>query len=74
MKNKYLKNALKVVMIILILGISIFSGLQFNFPKEWNLNFVINSSTMIRTLLNFAMIVTLFRIPNMFEKYLNSKK
>lgn len=64
MKNK----KIRIVGIIILIAISIFSGLTFPFPKEWNLPLYISVSKMSVTFLCLSSGITLLKVPKFIEQ------
>lgn len=67
------KNYLKIIGFIVLVAISIFSGISFKFPEEWGLKFVFNTSLMARTFLFISAGITFLRIPMMYEQFRGAK-
>ena len=68
--NKNFKIALKITLLLMVLAISVLSGVRFKFPETWK--FSTNILIMSRTFLNLAIGITFLRIPyylkNMYQK------
>lgn len=70
--NKNFKIALKITLLLMVLAISVLSGVSFKFPEMWK--FSTNISTMSVTLLNFSLSITLLRLLRYLEKYVLGEK
>lgn len=67
--NKNVQFFVKAILIILILIISILSGISFRFPESWQ--FSTNVLVMSKTFLHVSIAICLFNITHHLEKYLS---
>lgn len=67
--NKYLKAFLKLLLLLLVLSISIFSGLRFRIPESWGIDFSINVYLMIETFVYIVVGFMSVKIAKILQEY-----
>lgn len=68
-----MKKNVKVIGLVALVLVSIYSGVAFKFPQEWGWNFVVNVGAMSKTFLALSTGITLLRLPKIVGIYRGAK-